>query len=191
MTPPESTMISLNAVGADENGIGGNSGESNWSNEAVEELAENETKNLNWFGSNFNGNENIDSVFSTANSHTSERSNNDEESTKMPPLQQDVLNNMMSNAADDEDIFGCEIKSVDDDEGGKKLDGAFHDVDWFKYENSNKFPLNGAGRPIRWHIWLAGGEIIPKGGDVNRSTISFICFLKSKQNMLSSKQVLI
>ena len=47
MTPPESTMISLNAVGADENGIGGNSGESNWSNEAVEELAENETNNLN------------------------------------------------------------------------------------------------------------------------------------------------
>ena len=57
------------------------------------------------------------------------------------------------NYDDDEDLFGSDTESDDDkNEDDEKPFGTYHEVDWWKYNNSNKLPLNGAIWPIRWSI---------------------------------------
>ena len=134
--------------------------------------------------SNRDGNESDDSDFQSANSQSSEKHNSDEESTEIPPLRQNILNNM-DTAMDDlseTDTEDEDYEDEDDDdenEGGDKPVGTFHEVDWYKHNNQNKLPLNGAVRPLKWSIRLATGDTIHESGDVNRSILPIDYFFHS------------
>ena len=112
----------------------------------MQDSNENEIENSNRIESNRDGNDS-DAGFISAHSQSSDR----EDEIEMPPLEQQILDNTqqtMNNAAD-EDLFESDTETDDDEnEDGEKPVCKIHEVDWWKYNNPNKLPLNGAVRPI-------------------------------------------
>ena len=55
-----------------------------------------------------------------------------EKEQQWPPLQKEILNNILDDVEVDKDLFSSESE----EEGGHKPIGKFHDVDWFVVQTS-------------------------------------------------------
>ena len=159
MAPSESANDATEGTeSGDQTGEGGNTGVVSRSNEAVEESTGNQIENSNRIESNRNNNDSDDSDSGFLSANEDEQ----------------ILLWGSSGTASVESV-----EDEDEDDGREKPVGTSHGVDWFKYKNPNNLPLNGAVRPLKWHIRLATGETIHEGGDVNRSILPIDYFFHS------------
>ena len=159
MAPSESANDATEGTeSGDQTGEGGNTGVVSRSNEAVEESTGNQIENSNRIEPNRNNNDSDDSDSGFLSANEDEQ----------------ILLWGSSGTASVESV-----EDADEDDGREKPVGTSHGVDWFKYKNPNNLPLNGAVRPLKWHIRLATGETIHEGSDVNRSILPIDYFFHS------------